>query len=130
VKEDLTLFFATLEKININMPRMVDVLNRNGSALTGKGVMTMPDRENVLNALRCHANCDRGFDCGDCAYIGNGDCLDLLAMDAFALLKDQPEIVRCKDCKYFPDGNGSTNWLPCREIITPPGWFCADGERR
>jgi hypothetical protein len=40
------------------------------------------------------------------------------------------ELVRCKDCKYFPNGDGSTTWLPCREIITPPGWFCADGERR
>lgn len=40
------------------------------------------------------------------------------------------QIVMCKDCKYYPNGDGSTKWLPCREIITPPGWFCADGERR
>ena len=42
----------------------------------------------------------------------------------------QPEIVRCEDCKYYPNGDGSTKWLPCREIITPPCWFCADGEKR
>lgn len=41
----------------------------------------------------------------------------------------QPQIVRCKDCKFYPNGDGATKWTPCREIITPPGWFCADGER-
>ena len=40
------------------------------------------------------------------------------------------EVVRCKDCKYYPNGDGSTKWLPCREIITPPSWFCADGEKK
>ena len=40
------------------------------------------------------------------------------------------EIVLCKDCKFFPNGDGSTTWLPCIEIITPPGWFCADWKRR
>lgn len=42
----------------------------------------------------------------------------------------QPEIIRCKDCKYwehdaiFPDG-----W--CRVIQQGnPEWFCADAERR
>ena len=40
------------------------------------------------------------------------------------------EIVLCKNCKYYPNGDGSTKWLPCREIITPPGWYCADGERK
>ena len=49
--------------------------------------------------------------------------------DACNLLKEQPEIVRCKDCKHYPDGSG-TKWTPCREIIVPPCWFCADGERK
>lgn len=49
---------------------------------------------------------------------------------AVKYLKDQPEIVRCKDCKYYPNSEGSTKWLPCRETITPPDWFCADGERK
>ena len=72
------------------------------------------DREKILNALRCHANCDRGFDCGDCAYIGNGDCLDLLAMDAFVLLKAQEEqierlerdlAVTQNNLNYYVNGN-------------------------
>lgn len=82
------------------------------------------EREKILNGLRCHAGCERGFDCGDCAYIGNGDCLDLLAMDAYALLKEQPKIVRCKDCTHrdhceLADGFGKS-----------AEWFCANGERR
>lgn len=40
------------------------------------------------------------------------------------------ELVRCKDCKYYPNSEGSTKWLPCRETITPPDWFCADGIRK
>jgi hypothetical protein len=50
--------------------------------------------------------------------------------DALALLKEQPEIVRCKDCIWFskkgfckhPNG-GAGN-------IRPESWFCADGERK
>ena len=36
--------------------------------------------------------CDRGFDCRGCAYIGNGDCLDMLTEDVFKLLeKSKPK---------------------------------------
>lgn len=45
------------------------------------------EREKIINSLRCHMGCDRGFDCSGCAYIGNGDCLDLLTEDVFDLLK-------------------------------------------
>lgn len=38
------------------------------------------------------------------------------------------KIVRCKDCKFYPDGEGTTKWVPCREIITTENWFCADGK--
>ena len=40
------------------------------------------------------------------------------------------KIVRCKDCKFYPNGEGTTKWVPCREIITPKNWFCADGKRK
>lgn len=54
---------------------------------------------------------------------------------AIPIVRSQPtfdavQVVRCKDCKYYPNGDGSTKWLPCMEIITPPGWYCADGERK
>ena len=46
------------------------------------------------------------------------------------VIGNMPEaVVRCKDCKHYPDGSG-TKWTPCREIIVPPCWFCADGEKK
>ena len=53
---------------------------------------------------------------------------------AIALLKKQPEIVRCKDCKhgekvptfkYYPD----VTW--CNKYLTSHNddWFCDDGKR-
>ena len=70
---------------------------------------------------------------------------DILA-DAIALLKEQPQIVLCKDCKHrptkpddyengfdleFPDGkcpcqcdDGWYSWYP------PDDWFCANGETK
>ena len=68
--------------------------------------------------------------------------------DAIALLKEQPEIVRCRDCKHrptqteppktygfsieFPEGSkcpcqcddGFYSWYPNGD------WFCANGERK
>ena len=44
-------------------------------------------------------------------------------------IKVKQELARCKDCKFYPDGKGTTKWLPCREIIVPPMWFCADGKK-
>ena len=57
-----------------------------------------------------------------------------IASDALALLKEQPEIVRCKDCKNWV-GNGADidelpYWLPCKGEMRRPDYFCADGERR
>lgn len=52
------------------------------------------------------------------------------------LLKEQPEIVRCKDCKHYKlyRGRVSGNLLHECEIfdldIDEPDWFCANGERR
>lgn len=56
------------------------------------------EREKIMNGLRCHSGCERGFDCDTCAYIGNGDCSELLARDALNLLKEQKEqIERIKE---------------------------------
>lgn len=46
----------------------------------------------------------------------------------------QPEIVRCKDCKYWYFAD---NRIPCERenvcgrngIVVTPEWFCADGKR-
>lgn len=44
---------------------------------------------------------------------------------------DAVQVVRCKDCKYYPDGKLAIMWTPCSEDIRLDGkWFCAYGERR
>jgi hypothetical protein len=58
-----------------------------------------------------------------------------MAADVVKLLKSQPEIVRCKDCKR---GVQSDLEVFCTLGTRPYGgscyhdldWFCADGERR
>ena len=56
----------------------------------------------------------------------------------------QPEIIRCKDCKYFPEGTGVNNDLEFPEEFKCPcecedywyswkpddDWYCANGKRK
>ena len=46
---------------------------------------------------------------------------------AIDVLTDQPEIVRCKNCKYFT-GEGCSRFP--KIVITSIDWFCADGKRK
>ena len=44
----------------------------------------------------------------------------------------QPEIIRCRDCKYWSE-EFDRNCLKrsgCFWFQTTPDWFCADGQRR
>lgn len=60
--------------------------------------------------------------------------------DALDLLEKQPEIVRCKDCKYATmtiDGKmckycamDTDDYGYQRDVYHDADWFCADGERR
>ena len=52
-------------------------------------------------------------------------------------LKEQPEIVRCKDCKHWSaerinDYNKCRRWINVgvKNFATMGDWFCADGERK
>ena len=42
----------------------------------------------------------------------------------------QPEIIHCQDCRWRKDQSGSTEWLPCRAIVTPSDFYCGRAERR
>ena len=44
----------------------------------------------------------------------------------------QPEIVRCKDCRYYVRDNDRPPRGKCLplNILSVDDWFCADGERR
>lgn len=117
------------------------------------------DREKVIKGLEA---C-RKTDCINCPYSASETevCLiNYLLTDALALLKEQeaeideisdeyldlgkemakqPEIVRCKDCKYgyhlvdTKKGEIIKYRIAClkrSELIQNQDWFCADGERR
>ena len=81
----------------------------------------MFDRDKVIKGLE---HCSSGDGCKGCPYSKNEsghvcsfDCI----RDALALLKDQPEIIRCRDCKRR---------LECDYWIeNGDEWFCADGKR-
>ena len=44
------------------------------------------------------------------------------------LLKEQPEIVRCKDCKKHDTYDCNITYLTTQK--TPNDWFCADGRKK
>ena len=43
-------------------------------------------------------------------------------------LAEQPQIVRCKDCKHYEYGYGCKLWHTLYN--QNDDWFCADGERK
>ena len=97
----------------------------------------MPDTEKVLKAWdRCRV-CEPCMIASpegrkaylDCEYTQGLYCRrDRLIDETIEILKNQPEIVRCKDCKHGRQYD--TNAVDCeyRELATEPDWFCADGE--
>ena len=115
----------------------------------------MADIDKVISALECLSSGGGTYDClkFPCPYgfYGYTDCHKWeIARDALELLKEQPQIVRCKDCKHRPK---EPNWetyesgfdiefpegskCPCRcsndewySWYPEDNWFCADGERR
>ena len=42
----------------------------------------------------------------------------------------QPEIIRCKDCKYRDENwrRVSVKWLPCMDVRTGSNWYCGSAE--
>lgn len=70
-------------------------------------------------------------------YIENGTAFLELMTNVLALLKEQPELVRCGECKYRSKemfdyyGNQNDKRYVCQihDLAKRPDWFCADGER-
>ena len=100
----------------------------------GKGCeVEMADREKVIQGLNAHKN----GDCTEnCPYYSDDEdgCLRNLIDDALELLKEQAEIVRCKDCKYYRYyGPDSYILSECTLELTDqpiPTFFCECAERR
>lgn len=97
----------------------------------------MADREKVIKGLQAHADgCGyRSHHCDamECPYrYGDESCdIEEMCRDALELLKEQPQIVRCKDCKWFEMSRfGERGFCKKVELIRRTTFYCADGERR
>ena len=80
-------------------------------------------------------NCDRK--CADCDLVQDDKELHEMYMGVIATLKEQPEIVRCKDCKHrstYPEAYGAEingkwcYWCELHKAWKHDDWFCADGK--
>ena len=95
----------------------------------------MADREKVIKALDICTS--KPCYCTDCPYKVNCSLDSQEAMeDALALLKEQPQIVRCKDCifAFYKEGLVLEGYIFCTkpgtergQAVKPDNWFCADG---
>lgn len=64
--------------------------------------------------------------------------VDFKAVDMILeLLKEQPKIIRCKDCKHWSaerinDFNKCRRWINVgvKNFATMGDWYCADGESK
>lgn len=71
----------------------------------------------------------------------SSDTIYPLLSDALAMLKEQPEIIRCKDCRYWQDkweqdkfSEENHTTMPCIEMATTDDFYCGfakekDGEQ-
>ena len=57
------------------------------------------------------------------------------AEDVYKVLNDllsvQPEIIRCKDCKYRDENwrRVTVKWLPCMDMQIGDNWYCGSAEK-
>ena len=102
----------------------------------------MPDREKTIKRLECCGEDAYGC-CRECPYNDHRTgtieyCTSALCVDALKLLKEQPEIVRCKDCKNWIAGyiTDQDDFIPskCGKYQQMVGHssddFCSLAERR
>ena len=93
----------------------------------------MAEREEIINSLNAcmdvHRSGPWSSGCAFCSYAkrSNPKCFMDLTRDAIALLREQPEIVRCKDCKWYDERISMCDncGLPREQTF-----FCADGKKR
>lgn len=73
-------------------------------------------REDAINAIYHHF-----------PNMTMGECANVLHEVPSA----QPEIIRCKDCKYQDENwrRVSVRWLPCMDVRTGSNWYCGSAER-
>lgn len=80
----------------------------------------MPDRDNVIKRFADYFYHFKAYCIGDIED-------HAMLKDVLELLKEQPEIVRCKDCMHFDGCDCKVNDIV---NIMDTEWFCADGQPR
>ena len=89
----------------------------------------MADMKKAINEAFDEAitevGCDHDWGNNDYFNIGYNNGLEVGRRIALAVLKKQPEIVRCKDCRDY-----LTIYCTCDGCCISDDWYCADGERR
>lgn len=103
----------------------------------------MTDRKKVLKGLECCIASWCEACAKDCPYRETCyktepmNVMKPVMVDALELLKEQPQIVRCKDCKHrptYPEAYGANvngewcYWCELHGAWKHDDWFCADGE--
>ena len=97
--------------------------------LTDKGSDEMADIKAVLKAWECCHPFNR--QCDKCPY--DADCYHdefcrYAISDMVELLKEQQQIVRCKDCKHSSFDGWGRRGCELIERRVKDDFFCADGE--
>ena len=81
----------------------------------------MPDRQNTISNLETNIRWIEDHEQHQFPGWGN---VTMAMRDAVELLKEQPEIVLCKDCKHY-----MTIHCTCDGCCISDDWYCADGKR-
>lgn len=91
--------------------------------------------DGLLHCLQSYASYEKN--CGDCRYYSDKKCIGKLKNDAIALLKAQPEIVHCGECKHWGkplDYENAIDVAYCdifsKTSAFTSGFYCARGERK
>jgi len=98
----------------------------------------MTERETILEGLECCIEAN-GKNCPmACPFFK--ECFSVfkstepfypIMRAALDLLKEEPDIVRCKECKYCESPNATRDWCKKGHLHrNAQTWFCADGERK
>ena len=90
----------------------------------------MTDREKVQKGLYLCLSGESSV-CNDCPY--DAECKEAtgigpspLRRDALKLLKELPEVIRCKYCKHYEEETGICDLYHAHGYAET--WYCADGE--
>ena len=107
---------------------MDDLISRQ-AAIDTEGLDVQIRCEMCRNPMRSDRGCDGNRKYDEKLY---EKIMQILDERIKPLPSAQPEIIRCKDCKYSDEQwrRVAVRWLPCMDVRTESNWFCGSAERR